>query len=194
MLESIPLSWPGKRLRGFQPSTLTSSEPHIFPLDVLYTLSSNIQRTDDPEGWTYGSRSQIITISSSLPLANHRPEWAHLTVRTGPVCIVNVHKDLGGLPDCSEAELRIGLVLQIRILASRPPVAMREPSGWTSMENMESRFAVCASFAAESAISRSTKPKSPKQIIKEPLCMTQDGFVKRISRTKVACGPLQHGR
>lgn len=68
-------------------------------------------------------------IASSLPLASHRPECAHLTVSTGPVCIVSVHNDLGGRPDCSEAGLRIGFVLQMRTFASNPPVAIRDPSG-----------------------------------------------------------------
>ena len=43
--------------------------------------------------------------------------------------MVKVHKDLGGLFDCSEMLLRIGFVLHILIFASRPPVAIREPSG-----------------------------------------------------------------
>lgn len=110
---------------------------------------------------THGSRSQIMTISSSLPLASQRPECAHRTVNTGPVCIVSVHSDLGGLFESSEAGLRIGFVLHIRILASRPPVAMREPSGWTCTENMDSRLAFWSLFA-------------------ESLCMTQAGFVKCI--------------
>ena len=65
-------------------------------------------------------------ISSSLPLANHRPECAQRTVNTGPVCIVRVHSDFGGRPDSSEAWLRMGFVLHIRIFASSPPVATRE--------------------------------------------------------------------
>lgn len=68
-------------------------------------------------------------IASSLPLASHRPECAHLTVRTGPVCIVREHRDFGGRPDCSEAILRIGFVLHILTFASSPPVAIRDPSG-----------------------------------------------------------------
>ena len=31
----LPLSWPGKRLRGFHPSTFTSSEPQTFPFAEL---------------------------------------------------------------------------------------------------------------------------------------------------------------
>ena len=89
---------------------------------------------------THGSKSHIITISSSLPLANHRPEWAHRTTSTGPVCIVRVLSDFGGLPDNSDAWLRMGFVLQMRTLASSPPVAIREPSGWTWQENIETRF------------------------------------------------------
>ena len=80
-------------------------------------------------------------ISSSLPLANHRPECAQRTVNTGPVCIVRVHSDFGGRPDSSEAWLRMGFVLHIRIFASSPPVATREPSGCTCTENMDSGFA-----------------------------------------------------
>lgn len=70
-------------------------------------------------------------ISSSLPLANHRPECAHLTVSTGPVCMLSVQRDFGGRFERSEAVLRIGLVLHMRTFASSPPVAIREPSGWT---------------------------------------------------------------
>ena len=88
-----------------------------------------------------------MTISSSLPLASHRPEWAQRTVSTGPVCIDSVHSDFGGLPDSSLAGLSIGFVLQIRTLASRPPVAMREPSGWTCTENMDRRFGFESLFA-----------------------------------------------
>ena len=87
-----------------------------------------------------------MTISSSLPLANHLPLWAHRTTRTGPVCMVSVHSDFGGRPDASDAGLRMGFVLQIRIFASRPPVAIREPSGWTWTEKMESRFAFASLF------------------------------------------------
>lgn len=36
--EFLPLSWPGSRFRGFQPSTLTSSEPQSFPLAPLYQI------------------------------------------------------------------------------------------------------------------------------------------------------------
>lgn len=68
-------------------------------------------------------------MASSLPLASHRPECAHLTVNTGPVCIVSVHSDFGGRPDCSEAEFKMGFVLQMRTFASSPPVAIRDPSG-----------------------------------------------------------------
>lgn len=79
----------------------------------------------------YGSRSHIMTISSSLPLASHLPLCAQRTVRTGPVCIVSVHSDLGGLLESSDVGFSIGLVLHMRILASSPPVAIREPSGCT---------------------------------------------------------------
>ena len=122
-----PLLWLCKRFKGFQPSTLISSVPHTLPrafLGAKMSLGMIGQQTN-----THGSWSQTITVSSSLPLASQRPECAHRTVSTGPVCIVNVHSDLGGFPDISDASLRIGLVLQMRILASRPPVAMREPSG-----------------------------------------------------------------
>jgi len=43
--------------------------------------------------------------------------------------MLKVHSDFGGRPDSSEAALRIGFVLHIRTLASKPPVAIREPSG-----------------------------------------------------------------
>lgn len=102
---------------------------------------------------THGSRSHIITISSSLPLASHRPECAQRTTSTGPVCIVSVLSDFGGRPESSEAWLRIGFVLQMRTFASRPPVAMREPSGWTWQEKMETRFS--SPRMAESACAES---------------------------------------
>ena len=70
-------------------------------------------------------------ISSSLPLANHLPECAHLTVSTGPVCMLRVQRDFGGRFERSEAGFRMGFVLHTRTFASSPPVAIREPSGWT---------------------------------------------------------------
>lgn len=73
-------------------------------------------------------------IVSSLPLASQRPECAHLTHNTGPVCMPKVHSDFGGRPASSEAWLRMGLVLHIRTFASMPPVAIREPSGCTWQE------------------------------------------------------------
>lgn len=123
----VPLSCPGSRFSGFHPSTLTSSDPHTLPPPILRTSAQDPRRVCP----THGSRSQIITISSSLPLASHLPECAQRTVSTGPVCIVRVHSDLGGRLDDSAAWLRMGFVLQILIRASRPPVAMRDPSGWT---------------------------------------------------------------
>jgi len=54
--------------------------------------------------------------------------------------MVNVHRDLGGLFDCSETLFKMGFVLHILILASRPPVAMREPSGCTCTEKMDKRL------------------------------------------------------
>jgi hypothetical protein len=126
-----PLSWPCSRFKGFQPSTLTSSDPHTFPRAFLRVDLSQRKPQKSLLITTHGSWSHTITVSSSLPLANHFPECAHLTVRTGPVCIVSVHNDFGGLPDNSEASFRIGLVLHIRIFASRPPVAIRDPSGCT---------------------------------------------------------------
>lgn len=107
-----------------------------------------------------------MTISSSLPLASHLPECAHRTVRTGPVCMVRVHSDFGGLFKSSEAGLRIGFVLHIRILASSPPVAILEPSGCTCTEKIERRLVVWSLLA-------------------ESLCMTQAGLVKCIVN---ACG------
>jgi hypothetical protein len=44
-----------------------------------------------------------MTIVSSLPLASHLPEKAHLTARTGPVCIERVDNDFGGLLESSDA-------------------------------------------------------------------------------------------
>jgi hypothetical protein len=76
--------------------------------------------------------------------------------------MVKVQSDFGGRPDCSEAGFKIGFVLHIRILASRPPVAIREPSGWTCTENMESLFAFWSLLA-------------------ESLCITHAGFVKCIA-------------
>ena len=81
-----------------------------------------------------------MTISSSLPLASHLPECAHLTVSTGPVCILRVQRDFGGRFERSEAGLMMGLVLHMRTLASSPPVAIREPSGWTWIEKMARRL------------------------------------------------------
>jgi hypothetical protein len=77
------------------------------------------------------------------------------------VCIVRVDSALGGLFDSSDAGFSIGLVLQILILASSPPVAMREPSGWTWTEKMQRCFEASL-LAAES------------------LWATQAGFVKRM--------------
>jgi hypothetical protein len=51
--------------------------------------------------------------------------------------MVNVQSDLGGFPDMSDAWFRIGFVLHIRIFASSPPVAIREPSGCTEIEKMD---------------------------------------------------------
>ena len=107
-----------------------------------------------------------MTTSSSLPLASHLPECAHRTTSTGPVCIVNVESDFGGRLDSSEVASRIGFVLHMRILASRPPVAMRDPSGWTCTENIDARLAYW-SFLAES------------------LWITQAGFVKRIEESMI---------
>ena len=127
-LRDKPLSWPGSRFKAFQPSTLISSEPHTFPrAPLIFAVNANQHR------WyiraTHGSWSQTITVWSSLPLASHFPECAHLTTNTGPPCIVRVQSDFGGFPDSSDASFRMGLVLHIRIFASSPPVAIREPSG-----------------------------------------------------------------
>ena len=64
--------------------------------------------------------------------------------------MVNVHKDLGGLFDSSEMLFRMGFVLHILILASRPQVAMREPSGCTCTENMDKRLGDWSVFPEES--------------------------------------------
>ena len=77
------------------------------------------------------------------------------------MCIVSVHSDFGGFPEASDAGLRIGFVLHIRILASRPPVAILEPSGWTCTENIDNRFG----FGS---------------LLDESLCITHAGFVKCI--------------
>ena len=61
-------------------------------------------------------------------------------VSTGPVCMLRVQRDFGGRFERSEAGLRMGLVLHIRTFASSPPVAIREPSGWTWIEKMERRL------------------------------------------------------
>lgn len=144
-LSSLPLSCPGSRFKGFHPSTFTSSEPHTFPRECLHACVNTMILQNN--SLTYGSRSHIMTISSSLPLASQRPECAHRTVNTGPVCIVRVQSDFGGLLESSEAGFRMGFVLQMRILASRPPVAIREPSGWTCTENIDKRFAFWSLFA-----------------------------------------------
>ncbi len=78
------------------------------------------------------------------------------------MCIDNVHSDFGGLFESSDAGTRIGFVLHIRTLASSPPVAIREPSGWTCTEKIESRF-VESVFPDESP------------------CITHAGFVKCMS-------------
>lgn len=92
-----------------------------------------------------------MTMASSLPLASQRPECAQRTVNTGPVCMASVHRSFGGRPETSAVWLRMGFVLHIRTLASRPPVAMREQSGCTWHENMESRLPW--SFVEESGMS-----------------------------------------
>lgn len=56
------------------------------------------------------------------------------------MCILRVQRDLGGRFERSEAGFRMGLVLHMRTFASSPPVAIREPSGWTWMEKMDSRL------------------------------------------------------
>ena len=183
-----PLSWPTSRFSGFHPSTFTLSEPHTFPFSVLTHMrahslgpahASKIVTTVN----THGSRSQIITISSSLPLVSHLPECAHLTTSTGPVCIVSVHRLFSGRPESSEAWLRMGFVLQMRTFASSPPVAIREPSGCTWQENMETRLAsphiAEAAYGAHrcSFIQRSTRRKG-----NGPLCIIHDGFVNFMTR------------
>lgn len=125
----IPLSCPGKRFKGFHPSTLTSSEPQTLPdpdLSVIHqakTIVSCIEKV------AHGSKSQIMMTASSLPLASHRPECAHRTTSTGPVCMLSVQRDFGGRPFSSLVLFKMGLVDQIRTFASRPPVAIRELSG-----------------------------------------------------------------
>ncbi len=64
--------------------------------------------------------------------------------------MVNVHSDLGGLFVCSETVFRMGFVLHILILASRPPVAMREPSGCTWTEKIDKRLDAWSLFPEES--------------------------------------------
>jgi hypothetical protein len=61
---------------------------------------------------------------------------------------VRVHSDFGGLFDDSEFALSIGFVLQMRIFESRPPVAIREPSGCTCTENMDKRLEFWSSLPA----------------------------------------------
>ena len=101
-----------------------------------------------------------MTTASSLPLASHFPEYAHLTVKTGPVCMVSVER-LVGNPDLCASSFNMGFVDQMRIFASTekvgevrrkqsmklyntpsPPVAILLPSGWTWTEKIESRFLV----------------------------------------------------
>lgn len=64
--------------------------------------------------------------------------------------MVNVQSDLGGRFDCSERLLMMGFVLHILIFASRPPVAMREPSGCTWTEKMDKRLGAWSLFPEES--------------------------------------------
>ena len=123
-----------------------------------------------------------MTISSSLPLASHRPEWAQRTVSTGPVCIDNVHSDFGGLPDSSLAWLSIGFVLHIRTLASRPPVAIREPSGWTCTENMDRRFGFESLFAESLWMTHAGLVK----------CIVVDGGCFRLWRARAVFGNHQY--
>ena len=148
ILKLVPLSCPGNRFRGFQPSMLISSEPHTLPLAVLRFIERHAKENRMER--TNGSRSHIITISSSLPLASHLPELAQRTHNTGPVCMVRVHRDLGGRFECSETLFRMGFVLHILIFASRPPVAMREPSGCTWTEKMDKRLGAWSLFPEES--------------------------------------------
>lgn len=111
---------------------------------------------------------------SSLPLANLLPFFDQRTHRTGPVCIANVHKVLGIFPARSVASLRIGFVDHMRILQSMPPVAIREPSGWTSMVNIERRL-LPMSFLPVS-VKFCSKYVQPNQM-RLPLCITHAGFV-----------------
>ena len=67
-------------------------------------------------------------------------ECVHHTMSTRLVCIMSVHSDFGGHPDCSATWLNIGFVLQMHTLASSPPVVIREPSGCTWQENIDTRF------------------------------------------------------
>ena len=64
---------------------------------------------------------------------------------------MNIHSDFGGHPDCSATWLNIGFVLQMHTLASSPPVAIREPSGWTWQENINMHDALLSPCIAESA-------------------------------------------
>jgi hypothetical protein len=93
-----------------------------------------------------------MTTSSSLPLASQRPECAQRTQSTGPVCIASVQSCLGGRPASSAACESMGRVLQMRTRASRPPVAMREPSGWTWTEKIGSRFGFVSSLLVAASV------------------------------------------
>lgn len=42
MSRNSPLSCPGRRFSGFQPSTFTSSDPHTFPFAALRLRSANM--------------------------------------------------------------------------------------------------------------------------------------------------------
>lgn len=139
MVWSLPATWATSRLRGFQFSTLTSSEPHNLPPPSLLSVSlmARTPLTVDQSRATYGSRPQIMPTWSSDPLARYRPLCAQRTVKTAPkMCKLiawwNSSTHQGSLPVCSDivhrsfsfastfsaSELRIGTVDQILIFLS----------------------------------------------------------------------------
>jgi len=90
--------------------------------------------------------------------------------------MVNVHRDLGGRFDCSETLLRIGFVLHILTFASRPPVAMREPSGCTWTEKMDKRLGAWSLFPESLKTGINLKNFGGERNC-EPLWMTHEGLV-----------------
>ena len=112
---------------------------------------------------------------------------------------MNVRSDFGG---CSATWLRISFVLQMRTLALSPPVAIREPSGCTWHENIDTRFSsprIAESVRAFAGACRGVGKEGVGGRARcgqgeggGPLCMTHAGFVNLIVQAYAA--PLREQR